>query len=378
MMPRLFQAFAVTAVVGLSAFVVVPAAQALTPNVTTITGLNNTFSTAFSPDGATAYVVENDDGTRGGAGALTLVDTRTKSVVGESISLGDSGGATNRAIAMAPDGSKAYISMSNGTLLPFYPETLTFGPAIAVGNTGIGQVVFTPDGTRAFVAVTDYGSGNLVKAINVGDDTVVASIIVGLGPNGMAITPDGLSVFVNCSDGSVSVIETTGNTVVQSFTPSGHAQGTTITMAPNGSRVYVTAFAGGGPNMLTSVVYTTTYATDHQFTGEPKDTAFDSEGATAFLMSASLGQLIPTDAVTFDEGTPITVLEPTSGTWLFVDKNPRASQYFVTGGNWVVIVGDGPELADTGVSNPITTVLTGATLVAIVGGVLLVARRRLA
>ena len=375
-MSRFLRATSVFTVTVLFALGVNPAAQALSANVTSLTGFHNPAGVAFSLDGTLAYIVENDDGTMGGESAVSVIDSRTLENLSGRISAGQVGAGSNQSIAMSPDGTKAYVSLGGGQVKPFYPATSTFGPAIAVGSTGIGQVVFTPDGTKAYVAVANNGGGNVVKVIDVSTDSVMATITVGGGPNGIAVTPDGLKVFVNCADGSVWVIETVGNTVVTTFTPAGHGQGTMITMAPDGSTVWITAFGGGPSLSFTSVIDTTSYTTLHQFTGEPKDVVFDNDGATAYIMDAALGALVPANTTTFSEGAPIIVTSPSSGDWFYLDKNPAADQIFVADGNDLIVVGDGPALADTGLEPDVMTTLAVTALAAIIGGGLLAARRR--
>jgi LPXTG-motif cell wall-anchored protein len=73
-------------------------------------------------------------------------------------------------------------------------------------------------------------------------------------------------------------------------------------------------------------------------------------------------------------------MEPSSGFWFMLDKNPAAEQIFVTGRTSVIVVGDGPplptNLPDTGLSTETTTALAVVALVAALGGALLISRRR--
>jgi YVTN family beta-propeller protein len=56
---------------------------------------------------------------------------------------------------------------------------------------------------------------NFVSVIDTATNTVVATIPVGVGPDGAAITPDGTRAYVTNDDSdTVSVIDTTTNTVV--------------------------------------------------------------------------------------------------------------------------------------------------------------------
>jgi YVTN family beta-propeller protein len=80
-----------------------------------------------------------------------------------------------------------------------------------------------------------------VSVIDTVTNTVVATIQVGLAPNGVALTPDGKRAYVaNWSSNNVSVIDTTTKAVVGSPIPIMSApQGIAVT--PNGKSVYVTA-----------------------------------------------------------------------------------------------------------------------------------------
>ena len=341
-----FKMLAVAFVVALALLGFAPGSQASPSVVHPLDGFHHSSGVAFSVDGSLAYVVQNDDGTMGGVASLVIVDTRTLLRVGETLSTGIVGAGVNHAIAMAPNGMKAYLSLGAGKVLPFSPSTLTFGSPITVGTSGIGQIAFTPDGTQAYVAVTNNGSGTTVKVIDVASDTVVATIAACTAPDGVVITPDGSKVFVNCSDGNVVVIETLTNSVTNTFTPAGHLQGTTIVMAPDGSQIYATAFAI--PSTVTTVINTATLDTEHVFTNEPKDLAFSVDASIAYIFSASSGDLIPTDPSTFAANNAIDVTPPRPGDWFLVDRNPVSEQYWITGGNFLYVVGDPTELADTG------------------------------
>ena len=70
-----------------------------------------------------------------------------------------------------------------------------------------------PDGSRADVA--DAVLAGAVWVIDTASNTVVATIPVGVGSSGVAITPDGTRAYVtNQISNTVSVIDTTTNTVV--------------------------------------------------------------------------------------------------------------------------------------------------------------------
>ena len=98
-------------------------------------------------------------------------------------------------------------------------------------------VAVTPDGKSVYV--TGQHS-NTVEVIDTATNTDVASVPV-IFPQGVAVTPDGKRVYVASGTnvtGTVSVIDTATNTVVTSV-PVGIAP-YGVAVAPDGARVYVT------------------------------------------------------------------------------------------------------------------------------------------
>jgi len=127
-------------------------------------------------------------------------------------------------IAIAPDGTKAYVT-DDGTLNTLAdtvtPIDLTTMKPLARIKVGPGPqgIAITPNGTKAFVA--DAGSviagqpgriGHQVSPIDLATGKALAPVNVGNGPIGIAITPDGTTVFVtNLNSESVSPINVAGD-----------------------------------------------------------------------------------------------------------------------------------------------------------------------
>ncbi len=89
------------------------------------------------------------------------------------------------------------------------------------------------------------GSGT-VSVIDTTTNTVIATITIGAGtgPQGVAITPDGTRVYVSdFGSNHVSVISTATNTVTATVTVGSNPRGVAIT--PNGTRAYVTNWGSG-------------------------------------------------------------------------------------------------------------------------------------
>jgi YVTN family beta-propeller protein len=110
---------------------------------------------------------------------------------------------------------------------------------ITVGSGPFGVAV-TPDGTHAYVANTGTFSvtGTTVSVIDTATNTVGATIPVGNTPKGVAITPDGTLAYVaNGTSDNVSVIRTATNTVVATVAVGNQPEGVAVT--PDGTRAYV-------------------------------------------------------------------------------------------------------------------------------------------
>ena len=106
----------------------------------------------------------------------------------------------------------AYITNSGAnTVSVVNTATNTVIATVPVGS-GPSGVAVSPDGTTAYVA---SGDGNTVSVINTAMNAVIATITVGSGPFGLAVTPDGSRVYVaDSGDSSVSVVNTATNTVI--------------------------------------------------------------------------------------------------------------------------------------------------------------------
>lgn len=257
--------------------------------VKTITVGNNPLGVAASPDGTKVYVVNNEDAT------VSVIDTKSNTVVATIEGLGI--GALQ--VAVTPDGKRLYVSnfgepeavgIPGTTVSVIDTETNTvietiegFGPhptgvavtpdgervlvanefafTVSVIDTATNTIIdppipvgmipssvsITPDGKRAYVADL-LGAPPLVpppdgavSVIDLETNDVIATIKVGQQPLGTAVTPDGRLVYVvNKLTASVSVIDTSTNTVIHTITeglgrgPSGAA------ITPDGTKLYVT------------------------------------------------------------------------------------------------------------------------------------------
>ena len=113
--------------------------------------------------------------------------------------------------------------------------------SITVGSAPSGVAV-SPDGSSVWVANSGNGSGNTISRINTSTNLVTDTITVGSAPVGVAISPDGSSVWVTnrgSNDGTtVSRINTSTNLVTDTITVGSAPVG--VAVSPDGSSVWVT------------------------------------------------------------------------------------------------------------------------------------------
>jgi YVTN family beta-propeller protein len=114
-----------------------------------------------------------------------------------------------------------------------YPNAVI--STIPVGKGPYGKIAITPDGELAYVS--NYGDGT-VSVIKTSDNSVMDTIAVGGKPFGVSMTPDGAYAYVsNYGSNSVSTIRTSDNSIIKSISVGQGPFG--ISMTHDGAFIYV-------------------------------------------------------------------------------------------------------------------------------------------
>ena len=196
---------------------------------------------AISPDGGTAYMIAG--------GGLTPVNTATHAIgsayTGEIYDLG--GG-----LAVAPDGNTIYASEENVGVLPFSTSTGTAGNPISFGSGFLDSFAITPNGATLYA--TDAGSDELFP-VDLTSQTVGTGISISPGPQDVAVAADGATVVTANTNGTVTTIATSSNTVQHTVDvcPSNAPDAQAIAIAPDGTTALV-ACNGYTTNYVSDVV----------------------------------------------------------------------------------------------------------------------------
>jgi YVTN family beta-propeller protein len=202
-----------------------------------------TAALAIGPDGHFLYAAGLFDY----QGTLTVINTARAAVSGAVPTVG----AEPIAVAFSPDGTKAYVASSG------FNVGATFGAGITVIDTATGiataaiasapggligpdGVALSPDGKTLYVANSgSQFSGNTLSVIDTSTDTITATVTVGRGPQGIAVSPDGTTAYVaNATDGTVSVVDTATRTAINAINV-GRSAGSVV-VSPDGKTLYTT------------------------------------------------------------------------------------------------------------------------------------------
>ena len=250
-------------------------------------------------------------------GFVSVIRTRDDTVVG---SITNPATILNPyAVALTPDLSRLYVadllrcltvvdSRTNAVLATAVPAGCDYPDAVAATDDTI------------FLSNTNAGS---VSVIRRSDNTPVGSpIAVGAKPSGIAVSPDGTRIYVSTGVGilpsSVSVIDTSTNTVVTTVALPDGASPMGLAVSTDGSRIYVPGYGTGSvyvigvrpvPGTPTSVS-----ATPGDGSASVSWTVDDTGGSTLTRINFALDDTTTIDDSTTNTASPHPLTGLTNGT----------------------------------------------------------------
>lgn len=128
--------------------------------------------------------------------AVDVINTATDTAVGTGISLHVAPTTHPNGVAVSPDGTRAYVTLSNNKFAVIDTITnaqVTGSPfAMPAGSTctSLAGVAVTNDGRAYFACPTSSGTGGVVDVVSTTDNrTLVAELTTGNEPSGVAISP---------------------------------------------------------------------------------------------------------------------------------------------------------------------------------------------
>jgi len=193
----------------------------------------------ITPDGTKVYVANT------GSCAVSIIDTATNTMIQPLVA-----DCYPVGVAIAPDGSKAYIAHQDSTNVSIIDTTTNAITFFAVGGYHNG-IAISSDGSTIYLTDNAYKNVNSpsVSVVDAATHSLIATIPVGRGPFGIALTPDGSKAYVaDYDDNAISVIATSTNTVIATISVGVQPQG--IAFTPDGSRAYVTNLGSNNVSVI--------------------------------------------------------------------------------------------------------------------------------
>ena len=208
---------------------------------------------AISPDSKSLYVTSITCGVLLCSGpahplqqaSLEVIDTLSNSLKA-TITFGKIPDVLLSAVALAPDGSRAYVGNEVGNeIWMINTATNSIAGTISTGRKSISDLAFSTDGKSMYAisyAQVGFATAFFLDVIDTRTNTVAASIALGDGevPLQIAITPDGNRGFVTGDGGHMWVLDLANNQVAGSLEISAENPLAGVAITPDGTRVYVT------------------------------------------------------------------------------------------------------------------------------------------
>lgn len=191
------------------------------------------------------------------------------------------------------------------------------------------SIAVNPEGSMAYVSRSMFSS--YVDVINLATFARIATITTGRSPQGLAVSPDGKSLYVaNNGAGTVSVVDTATNSVKASIRVGYNPRN--IAVSPDGSTLYVTNYTSG----TVSVIDTAASAATHTVTVgvNPHGVAVDSSGSHLYVSNFSSNTLSVIDTKSLQPvATLPTGIGPLGVGLARLDQSPPLTVPSLTGSN---------------------------------------------
>jgi phospholipase C len=259
-------------------------------------------------------------------GAIAIFD-----VASQSLASAITSGTTNAyGAAATPDGTQVWVTESGAnTVSVIDTATNTIASSVVVGVYPHG-VAISPDQSTALVANTGPNTGpggsQTISVIDVATATLADTIVVGEAPMKVTYSPDGSQAFVTCATG-LYAIATAGLTATNAPTALDQPHGVAVT--PDGSEAWVTDTANNQILVFDSASLAVKSTIPVGQT--PWNVTFSADGTAAYVTNANDNTVSLIDTSSYAVSTII----PLGGTAAQLNQIPTGIGTAPDGSIWV-------------------------------------------
>jgi YVTN family beta-propeller protein len=224
---------------------------------------------AFSPDGLTAYVTNQGDGTLGVINVATGMQTATVALPS---------GVSPFAVAAAPSGRTVFVSGNMTEVYVVNARTLKIVDSIPVGSAP-NAFALSPD--EKYFYVSSFVGGTATQ-FNIANHHVVRTFTTGGTPQGLSTNKAGTELYVVNEGGFVSLFKVASGALITTLPLTAGGFGTGV--SPDDNHLYVSEPSAG----IVQVVNLVTRAIGKTISvgGEPRRIAFNPSGKIAIVTNA--------------------------------------------------------------------------------------------
>jgi len=208
-----------------------------------IPSFNTTMDLAFTPNGLKAYAVNYGDTIDPTTSTVAVINTATNTAT-RLVDATSEPFNGSYYIAMAFDGSKAYVSNSASntvSVIDIATDTVERG---IPGFTSPNPVAVTSDGKTLYVG-NNAGAASTIGIVDLATDTItyVADLLPPTfnDPYALVISPDGKTLYVNnwnAGNNTLSIVDIAQQRVTDVVTYSPASQIVYMALTPNGKTLY--------------------------------------------------------------------------------------------------------------------------------------------